>query len=169
MTKYLITALMIGVIFSGCRHRESVFVISVGVFEALDRDSTPTESELTSLKAYTDSIYHPEQRPRLLDKEGLERIGYALRLAVNDELKVGHQHLFNQGIQGIEAQEALAIMAETHSLDRGGYNLSVNFRYGTNKWQTSTEQSVFVAVPSAGTVILSNGLIVSWTTKPKKE
>lgn len=167
MKTQLIAGLIITALIVGCRQRESGVVISVGVFSPIEKNMTPTLAELICLKAYAESIYNPEQRPTLVDEGELKRLGYSLRLASSNHLKPGSQRLFNQGIP--EEGGSLALCADTQSIDKGGYELSVNFGTGPGKVSDSTEQSVFVGVPSVGSLILSNGLVVTWATEPRQE
>ena len=166
MKNQLFTILTCITLIPGCREREKIQVISICVFEPKDRTKQVTTAELVSLKAYADSNYNPNQRPRILEPSDLDRIGYLLRMSANSELKSGFQEVFNQGIQ--YSAGSMAVIAETQSAENGGYNLSMNFRAGSETLQESNKKNAYVGIPSAGTIVLANGLIASWSTRPKK-
>ena len=166
MKNQLFTILTCITLVSGCREREKIQVISISIFEPKDRTKLPTTADLVSLKAYADSNHNPDKRPQILDPSDLDSIGYSHRMSATSELKSGSQRVFSQGIPWSDG--SMAIIAETKSAENGGYNLSMNFRAGTAEPKDSNERNAYVGIPSAGTVVLANGLIAAWSTEPKK-
>lgn len=166
MKTQLFTILACITLASGCRERAKIQVISISVCEPKDRTKQASIADLVSLKAYADSLYNPDRRPQILDSSDLDRIGYSLRMSSNSELKSGFQRVFSQGIPWNDG--SMALIAETKSAENGGYNLSMNFRAGTEEPQESNKRTAYVGIPSAGTVVLANGLIAAWSTEPKK-
>ena len=150
----------------GCRQSDTGSVISIGVFEAIDRTKTPTPADLICLKSYSNSFYNPDNDQLFINESDLQRIGYSFRMSSNNDLTPGTRRLFSQGIPG--GSEQVAVIAGTESVEGGGYTLSVNFRNGSSDPIESTEESTFINVPNNGYLILSNGMIVTWTTKQKK-
>ncbi len=141
-------------------------MISIGVFEPKDQTRQPTVAELVCLKAFADSNYNPELRPEIIQESELEQIGYFLRISANSELESKASQIFNQGVPRVSGTTT-ALIAEIEPVESGGYNLTLNFREGSEAPQEANKRSAFVEVPSAGTIVLANGMIASWSTKAK--
>ena len=166
MKNHLLAVLACVTLLSACRETNKTQIISIGVFETKDQSRQPTVAELVCLKAFVDSNYNPELCPQIIQKSELEQIGYSLRIFAHSELKPESSQIFNQGIQQVFGTTT-ALIAEIEPVGSGGYNLIMNFRDGSEAPQEANKRSVFVGVPSAGTIVLANGMIASWSTKVK--